>query len=86
MPATISRMKAAPQPSRNQPMRKTISTTPLTPFVPFTHDIGEECIGEGTPPGVSIRGTGLGHPGAPSVSILGPSRDDLSIRIESISG
>ena len=67
-------------------MRKTISTIPLTPFVLFTHDIGEPCVGEVTPPGVSIRGTGLGHRGTPSVSIVGPSRDDLSIRIESISG
>ena len=67
-------------------MRKTISTIPLTPVVLFTHDIGEPRIGEGTPPGVSIRGTGLGHRGAPSVSILGPSRDNLAVGIESISG
>jgi len=54
--------------------------------VPLNKDIREERVGEATPSLVSIRGTGLGHRGTPSVSILGPSRDDLAIRIESISG
>ena len=55
-------------------------------IIPLNKDIREERVGEATPSLVSIRGTGLGHPGATAVPVIGPSRDDLVIGIESISG
>jgi len=58
----------------------------VPPFVLFAHDIGEERGGKGTPPLMSIWGTGLRHRRAPAMTILRPSRDDLAVGLQTING